>query len=79
MPKRVLQGTVVSSKAEKTVKVRVDRRMTHPVFGKTITRSKNYQAHDESNKIQEGDVVRIEECRPYSKSKTWRVIDGAAA
>ena len=79
MPKRVLQGTVVSSKAEKTVKVRVDRRMTHPVFGKTITRSKNYQAHDESNKIQEGDVVRIEECRPYSKSKTWRVIDGVAA
>ena len=79
MPKRVLQGTVVSSKTEKTVKVRVDRRVTHPVFKKTITRSKHYHAHDEANTAKEGDVVRIEECRPYSKSKTWRVIDGAAA
>ena len=74
MPKRILQGKVVSSKGDKTVKVRVDRRVTHPMFGKIITRSKNYAAHDEQNKYTEGDVVRIEECRPYSKTKTWQVI-----
>ena len=75
MPKRVLQGTVVSDKAEKTVTVLVERRVKHPLYGKIIRRSKKYHAHDEANAIKAGDVVRIEECAPMSKTKTWRVLE----
>ena len=74
MPKRVLQGVVVSDKGDKTVVVRVDRKVAHPVLSKTVRRSKRYSAHDPENKHKEGDIVRIEECRPISKTKRWRVI-----
>lgn len=74
MPKRILQGTVVSDKADKTVTVKVERRMMHPVYKKTILRSKKFAAHDETNACKVGDVVRIEESRPMSKSKRWKVI-----
>jgi small subunit ribosomal protein S17 len=79
MPKRVLQGTVVSDKNEKTVVVRVERRFTHPVLKKTIRRSKKYHAHDEGNAHKVGDVVSIEETKPISKNKRWIVVEGAAA
>lgn len=75
MPKRILQGTVVSDKADKTVVVLVERRVRHPLYGKIVRQSKKYHAHDEENAIQAGDVVRIEECRPISKSKSWRVLE----
>jgi len=75
MPKRVLQGTVVSDKADKTVTVLVERRVKHPLYGKIIRRSKKYHAHDDANAIKAGDVVRIEECAPMSKTKTWRVLE----
>jgi small subunit ribosomal protein S17 len=75
MPKRVLTGTVVSDKAEKTVVVRVERRVKHPLYGKIIKLSKKYHAHDAANEFHVGEVVRIEECAPISKSKTWKVID----
>lgn len=75
MPKRILQGTVVSDKADKTVVVLVERRVRHPLYGKIVRRSKKYHAHDEANAIQAGDVVRIEECRPISKQKSWRVLE----
>ncbi len=79
MPKRVLQGVVVSDKMDKTVVVRVERRVMHPVYKKLIRRSKKYAAHDETNRHKIGDVVRIEECRPISKTKRWAVVtDGAA-
>ncbi len=78
MPKRILQGTVVSNKGEKTIVVKVERRVRHPLVDKIIKRSKKYHAHDESNEIQVGEIVRIEECRPLSKLKTWRVISGEA-
>ncbi len=74
MPKRILQGVVVSDKTDKTVTVRVERRFTHPVFQKTVRRAKKYHAHDESNAKKEGDVVRIQECKPISKTKRWEVI-----
>lgn len=74
MPKRILQGTVVSDAADKTVSVLVERRIKHPLYKKTIRRSKKYAAHDEQNKVKTGDVVRIEECRPISKTKTWQVV-----
>jgi small subunit ribosomal protein S17 len=74
MPKRVLTGVVVSDKADKTVTVRVERRVMHPVYKKFITRSKKYAAHDEANACKTGDKVRIEECRPISKSKRWVVM-----
>lgn len=77
MPRRVLQGKVVSKKADKTIKVRVERRMTHPMFGKIITRSKHYAVHDEANKYAEGDAVQIVECPPHSKTKTWEVVGDA--
>lgn len=77
MPKRVLQGTVVSDKTDKTVVVRVERRFTHPVLKKTIRRSKKYQAHDEANKHKVGDVVSIEESKPISKNKRWVVLETA--
>ena len=75
MPKRVLQGTVVSDKGEKTVTVLVERRVKHPLYGKIIRRSKKYHAHDDANAMKAGDVVRIEECAPMSKTKTWRVLE----
>jgi len=74
MPKRVLQGVVVSDKQDKTVVVKVERRFTHPVLKKTVRRSKNYHAHDEGNVAKVGDMVSIEESRPYSKTKTWRLV-----
>ena len=74
MPKRTLQGVVVSDKQDKTVVVRVDRRFTHPIYKKTIRRSKNYHAHDENNQFKAGDMVRIEESKPLSKLKRWAVL-----
>lgn len=74
MPKRILQGVVVSDKMEKTVVVRVERRVMHPIYKKFIRRSKKYHAHDENNTFKAGDTVRIRECRPLSKTKTWEVI-----
>ena len=76
MPKRVLQGVVVSDKQSKTVVVRVERRFTHPVLKKTVRRSKKYHAHDEKNEFSVGDVVWIEEHRPISKLKRWAVARG---
>jgi small subunit ribosomal protein S17 len=78
MPRRVLQGVVVSDKGDKTITVLVERRVMHPLYKKFIKRSKKYHAHDEANSRKVGDVVRIEECRPISKSKSWRVIDEGA-
>ncbi|NJC32576.1 small subunit ribosomal protein S17 [Sphingomonas jejuensis] len=75
MPKRVLTGLVVSDKADKTVVVRVERKVKHPLYGKIIRRSKKYHAHDEANDFREGETVRIEETAPISKLKTWRVVD----
>ncbi|HWA89141.1 MAG TPA: 30S ribosomal protein S17 [Rhizomicrobium sp.] len=75
MPKRVLQGVVVSDKNSKTVVVNVERRFTHPVMGKTVRRSKKYHAHDEKGEYKTGDVVRIQECKPISKLKTWEVVE----
>jgi len=72
-------GVVVSDKTDKTVVVRVERQFSHPLYGKQVKRTAKYHAHDEGNACKEGDVVRIEECRPISKSKTWRVIEGGAA
>ncbi len=77
MPRRELQGTVVSDAADKTVLVLVQRRVKHPVYKKIITRSKKYMAHDEGNVLKKGDVVRIRECRPLSKRKSWEVIGSA--
>lgn len=74
MPKRVLQGTVVSDKQDKTVVVRVNRRVMHPLYKKYITRSKRYAAHDEQNQFKAGDIVKIRECRPISKRKAWEVL-----
>ena len=79
MPKRVLIGTVVSDKGDKTVTVRVDRRVKHPLYGKIIQRSKKYHAHDADNAFRVGEQVRIEECKPISKQKTWTVIERLGA
>jgi small subunit ribosomal protein S17 len=79
MPKRILVGTVVSDKTDKTVTVNVERKVKHPLYGKIIRRSKKYHAHDEDNAFKPGDVVRIEETRPISKTKTWRVLDRVQA
>jgi small subunit ribosomal protein S17 len=76
MPKRVLQGVVISDKQDKTVVVKVERRFTHPVMKKTVRRSKNYHAHDEANAAKIGDTVLIQESRPYSKLKTWELVSG---
>ena len=75
MPKRVLIGTVVSDKGDKTVTVRVERRVKHPLYGKIIRRSKKYHAHDADNVYRVGEQVRIEECAPISKQKSWTVIE----
>src|SRR6476619_486002 len=75
MPKRVLTGTVVSDKGDKTVVVRVERRVKHPLYGKIIKLTKKYHAHDAANEFRAGEIVRIEECAPISKLKTWTVLD----
>jgi small subunit ribosomal protein S17 len=75
MPKRILTGTVVSDKGDKTVVVKVERKVKHPLYGKIIRRSKKYHAHDEDNAIKAGETVRIEETKPISKLKTWKVLD----
>jgi small subunit ribosomal protein S17 len=75
MPKRVLQGVVVSDKNNKTVVVKVERRFIHPVLGKTVRRSKKYHAHVEDGGVKAGDVVRIRECKPISKLKSWEVVE----
>ena len=79
MPKRILQGVVVSDKNDKTIVVEVERRYMHPLLKKTVRRSKKYHAHDEANTYKVGDVVRIEEGRPVSRNKRWYVIADAKA
>ena len=78
MPKRILQGVVVSDKQDKTVVVSVERQVMHPVYNKFVKRSKKFAAHDENNQFKVGDIVKIEESRPYSKTKTWTVISDNA-
>jgi len=79
MPKRILQGVVVSDACDKTVIVRVERRFMHPIYKKYVSRSKKYAAHDEENRYHTGDAVRIEESRPISKRKRWIVLTGDSA
>ncbi|KJS39631.1 MAG: 30S ribosomal protein S17 [Rhodospirillaceae bacterium BRH_c57] len=74
MPKRILQGVVVSDKGDKTIVVKVERRFMHPLYKKFIRRSKKYAAHDETNVSKIGDIVRIRECRPVSKRKSWELV-----
>ena len=74
MPRRVLQGTVVSTKNDKTVVGRVERQVMHPLYKKYVRKSKKFHAHDEENRFKTGDVVRIRECRPISKLKSWEVV-----
>ncbi|ACS51537.1 MULTISPECIES: 30S ribosomal protein S17 [Bartonella] len=74
MPKRVLQGVVISDKSDKTVVVKVERRYSHPLLKKTVRQSKNYKAHDENNQFKIGDQVSIQESRPISKDKCWIVV-----
>ena len=78
MPKRILQGVVVSDKQDKTVIVSVERQVMHPVYKKIVKKSKKFAAHDENNQYKVGDTVSIEESRPYSKTKTWTVISNNA-
>ena len=73
--KRTLTGRVVSDKMDKTITVLVERKVKHPLYGKVMTRSKKYHAHDEKNEFNEGDIVMIEECRPLSRTKAWRVVN----
>jgi small subunit ribosomal protein S17 len=75
MPKRILIGTIVSDKTDKTVTVLVERKVKHPLYGKIIRRSKKYHAHDEDNTFHTGERVRIEETKPISKTKSWKVLD----
>ena len=75
MTKKILKGKVTSSKSNKTIVVEVTRKFKHPFYEKVISRSKKYHAHDEKNKFKEGDNVEIIESKPYSKKKTWEVID----
>jgi small subunit ribosomal protein S17 len=79
MPRRVLQGTVVSDKGDKTIVVSVERRVVHPIYKKYIRKTKRYMAHDEANQFKVGDVVKIRECRPLSRRKRWEVLTGAEA
>ncbi|MBY0499411.1 MAG: 30S ribosomal protein S17 [Nitrosomonas sp.] len=72
---RTISGKVISNKMDKTVTVLVERRLMHPLYGKFITRSKKYHAHDEVNQYSVGDIVLLEECRPLSKTKNWKVIE----
>ena len=76
MSRRILRGTVVSDKGDKTVIVRVERRFRHPMYGKFISRSKRFAVHDRDNACKVGDSVRIRECRPVSKTKSWEVLKG---
>lgn len=78
MPKRILQGVVVSDKQDKTVVVSVERQVMHPVYKKIVKKSKKFAAHDENNQFKVGDIVSIEESRPYSKTKTWTVVSNNA-
>ncbi len=78
MPKRILQGVVVSDKQDKTIVVKVERRVRHPLYKKFIRRSKKYAAHDEANSCKTGDIVRIRECAPISKNKSWELVAEAA-
>jgi small subunit ribosomal protein S17 len=78
MPKRILQGVVVSDKGAKTVVVRVERTFLHPLLRKTVRRSKRYHAHDEAEKFKVGERVSITECAPKSKLKRWEVVTGEA-
>ncbi len=77
MPKRILRGVVVSDKENITIVVKVERRFTHPLFQKTVRRTKNYHAHNEDAAVKIGDTVTIEETAPISKLKRWRVIENA--
>ena len=77
MPKRIMQGVVVSDKMDKTVVVNVERKFPHPLYKKYIKRSKRYHAHDENNTHKVGDTVSIQECRPLSKNKKWEVVSNA--
>ncbi len=79
MPKRILQGIVVSDKNDKTIVVKVERRLRHPVLKKTVRLSKKYHAHDDKNEAKTGDIVRIEETRPLSKLKRWSLVEKVAA
>jgi small subunit ribosomal protein S17 len=79
MPRRVLQGVVVGDKANQTITVLVERRIMHPLYKKFIKRTKKYHVHDQDNRCKVGDKVRIEECRPISKSKSWRIIGDSAS
>ncbi len=74
MPKRIMQGTVVSDKGDKTIVVKVERRFKHALLNKIVRKSKRFMAHDEANTFKVGDTVRIQECRPHSKQKTWEVV-----
>ena len=75
MPKRILQGVVVSDKNAKTIVVQVERRLTHPVLKKTVRRTTKFHAHDENNTAKVGDIVRIQECRPVSRNKRWTFLE----
>ena len=75
MTKKILKGKVTRAKNDKTIVVEVTRKFKHPFYGKIISRSKKYHAHDEKNKFKEGQLVSIEECKPISKKKTWQVMD----
>jgi len=79
MPRRIVTGTVVSDKADKTVVVRVERWVTHPLYKKIVKRSKKFAAHDEDNSCRIGDTVRIQECPPRSKRKSWEVVERVGA
>ncbi|WP_019222549.1 30S ribosomal protein S17 [Bartonella rattaustraliani] len=79
MPKRILQGVVVSDKSDKTVVVKVERRYSHPLLKKTVRQSKKYKAHDESNQFKIGDQISIQESKPISKDKCWIVVKGSVA
>ena len=78
MPKRIMQGVVVSDKMEKTIVVNVERKFPHPLYKKFIKRSKRYHVHDKNNQFKMGDIVKIQECRPLSKSKRWEVMSGSS-
>jgi len=77
MPKRILNGVVVSDKNDKTIIARVERRFAHPEMKKTVRSTKRYHAHDEGNTAKVGDMVRIEECKPISKQKRWTILSDA--
>jgi small subunit ribosomal protein S17 len=74
MPRRLLKGTVVSDKCDKTVTVMVERRVTHPLYGKVVRKRRKYAVHDEQNACKVGDMVTIQESRPHSRTKTWEVV-----